>query len=235
MLPEKFLSEPYSTKMRMEVELIFAHRWVYMLKQLQAGNHVLITDVDNIFSKYHAMSTMELSEYDVFHALEAKYPTKVFDAQGFTFCGGMGWFRSSPSTIQLIQQIVDRCGDICDDQIILNYIMAFGMSMEWNITAWHRSFQTNSTTAVLDGLMVKGFTGMSMKTGHKGMVWDREFAYRGENDPKVCPVNNWVSMPFVVSRGRWEKAITKLNSYDIWDNSCPHLYLNKTALAMALG
>jgi hypothetical protein len=210
MLPEKFWSEPYSTKMRMEVELIFAHRWVYMLKQLQAGNHVLITDVDNIFSKYHAMSTMELSEYDVFHALEAKYPTKVFDALGFTFCGGMGWFRSSPSTIQLIQQIVDRCGDICDDQI-------------------------NSTTDVLDGLMVKGFTGMSMKTGHKVMVWDREFAYRGENDPKVCPVNNWVSMPFVASRGRWEKAITKLNSYDIWDNSCPHLYFNKTALAMALG
>jgi hypothetical protein len=228
-LPEMFWSEPYSAKMRMEVELIFAHRWVYLLEQLKAGYHVLITDVDNIFSKYHPMSALELSEYDVFHALETKHPGDVFDAIGFVVCGGMGWFRSSPSTIQFAQRMVNECGVLCDDQVVLNKILAFDMGMVWNLTDWHKSVRTtNKKDHRLDGVLIKGFTGESTKTGHKVMLWDREFAYRGENDPDVCPVDNWVSMPMVVMRGRWEAASAKNKSYDIWDSYCPNSYSNLT-------
>jgi hypothetical protein len=59
---------------RKEVELIFAHRWVYLLEQLKDGYHVLISDIDNIFSKYYPMSALESSPYDAFHALEGRPP-----------------------------------------------------------------------------------------------------------------------------------------------------------------
>jgi hypothetical protein len=46
--------------------MLFAHRWVYLLEQLKLGNHILLTDVDNIFSSYYSMTELELSEYDVY-------------------------------------------------------------------------------------------------------------------------------------------------------------------------
>jgi Nucleotide-diphospho-sugar transferase len=226
-LPQQFWTLPYGKKMRKEVEMLFAYRYVYLLEQLKAGYHVLITDVDNIFSKYHPMSEMEASEFDVFHALENKHPTKVYEAMGFVVCGGMGWFRSSPTTIQFIQLIVDRCGDCCDDQVVLNSILAFDMGMQWNLTDWHKSFRTKNTNQTkLDGLLTKSFTGVSNTTGHKVKLWDHEFAYRGANDPVVCPVNNWVSMPFVIFESRWQGASAKHKSYDIWDSYCPNEYSN---------
>jgi hypothetical protein len=95
------------------------------------------------------------------------------------------------------------------------------MGMNWNLTDWHKSMLTNHTIENLNGLLINGFTGVSNTSGHKVMIWDRDFALRGENDPAICPVNNWVSMPFVKSRGRWESVSAKFNSYDIWDKYCP--------------
>ena len=232
MLPKEFWTLKFGQKMRKEVEMLFAYRWVYLLEQLKAGYHVLITDVDNIFSKYHPMSDMELSEFDVFHALETKHPANVFEAMGFVVCGGMGWFRSSPSTIQFIQLMVDRCGDRCDDQVVLNSILAFDLGMHWNLTDWHKSFRTtNKNNTRMDGLLKKSFTGVSNTTGHKVKLWDQEFAYRGANDPDVCPINNWVSMPFVIFVSRWEGGNAKYKSYDIWDSYCPNEYSNMTTTA----
>jgi hypothetical protein len=117
------------------------------------------------------------------------------------------------------------------DQVILNKILAFEMSMEWNfLSSTPESLlrTLNEKDLRLDGLLSRGFTGVSTKTGHKVMIWDREFAYRGEND--VCPENNWVSMPLVVILGRWESASAKFNSYDIWDSHCPSQYSNGTIL-----
>ena len=125
----------------------------------------------------------------------------------------MGWFRSSPSTIQFVQTLVDRCGILCDDQIVMNSILAFDMGMDWNVTDWHKSILTNHTIDSQNGLLKHGFTGVSNNTGHKVMIWDRDFAFRGDNDPAICPVDNWVSMPYVKAKGGWDSVNAKLNSY----------------------
>lgn len=231
-LPPQFWTLKFGKKMRKEVEMLFAYRWVYLLEQLKAGYHILLTDVDNIFSKYHPMSNFEQSKYNVFHALETKHPTAVFDTMGFVVCGGMGWYRSTPGTIQFIQRMVDRCGDRCDDQIILNKLLA--EEIQWALTDWHKSFRTiHPNHSRLDGLLTRGFSGVSTMTSttehHTIMVWDRDFAYRGENDPTVCPVENWVSMPFVTYTSRWEGGNAKYKSYDVWDKSCPNDYSNRMA------
>jgi hypothetical protein len=228
-LSQKYPNIPPEQQRRKEIEMIFGQRWLYTLQQLKMGHHILITDVDNIFSKYHPMSSMELSEYDVFHALETKYPVKVYNATGFVVCGGMGWFRSTPSTIDFVQLLTDRCNGTCDDQVKLNSLLAFEMEMEWNLTDWHKSIRTHrNRSPILNGLLERGFTGVSKITGHKVLVWDRDFAYRGENNPEVCPVDNWVSMPLVTIRSRSKSWRYKLRSFDRWDAACPNGYSNMT-------
>ena len=230
----------YGKKMRRRVMMLFAHRWRYLLQSLNEGHHVLITDVDNIWNSYYDMEELELSEYDVYHALETKHPSEVYDDQGFVFCGGMGWFRASPQTKTFIQSMVSQCGVICDDQVLLNQIVAYQLNMEWHRTADHH----NTTTSVssnqdfdspfenhfsrIEGLVTNGFTGYSRVTGHKSKVWDRDFAYRGENNPETCPPNNWVSMPFVIMAWRNQGPSHKLSSYDMWDRTCPSQYTNST-------
>ena len=232
--PANIVGLRYGRKMRARIKMLFAHRWVYILQALQEGFHVLVTDVDNIFSKFHPMSELELSEYDVYHALETKHPEDVFEAQGFVFCGGMGWFRSSPQVIAFMEAMVRQCGQMCDDQVLLNQIIAFQLNVTWNRTHEDHQLRTEHNKDIEEkvffddhfnrivGLTTKGFTGVSTRSGHKIKVWDRDFAYRGKNNPSDCPENNWVSMPFVVIVSRWEGPNAKLQSYDIWDEHCPN-------------
>jgi hypothetical protein len=77
--------------------------------------------------------------------------------------------------------------------------------------------------------VTKGFTGYSVATGIKFKVWDRDFAYRGKNDPAICPPGNWVSMPFVIFYVRKDAPKFKFQSYDLWDKYCPNMYTNLTA------
>eukprot|EP00545_Synedropsis_sp_CCMP1620_P005119 CAMPEP_0119015318 /NCGR_PEP_ID=MMETSP1176-20130426/10808_1 /TAXON_ID=265551 /ORGANISM="Synedropsis recta cf, Strain CCMP1620" /LENGTH=454 /DNA_ID=CAMNT_0006968601 /DNA_START=22 /DNA_END=1386 /DNA_ORIENTATION=- len=235
--PPKFINLRYGKKMRHQVKMLFAHRWVYMLDQLKQGNHILVTDVDNIFSSYHSTEELERSEFDVFHALETKHPVDVYDLQGFVFCGGMGWFRASKPTIRFIEEVVHRCGIECDDQVLLNRIIAYVLHMEWHRSGDEHDTVTTQTKDTakkvkvfgshfkrIEGLITNGFTGYSNSTGVKVSVWDRDFAYRGKNDPSECPANNWVSMPFVVFVSRWQAPSSKLGSYDLWDKTCPNPY-----------
>jgi hypothetical protein len=229
-LPESLNNATPDERLRKEIELIYLQRWRYVMEQLKAGYHVLITDVDNIFSSYYPMSVMELSEYDAYHALETKFPPRAFKAMGFVLCGGMAWLRSTPGTIRFVRMLLHRCKSRCDDQAKLNFVMAFDMDVRWNLTKWHKSFRTrNNHTALLDGLMEKGFTGVSGKTGQKIKIWDRDFAYRGAIDPEVCPVDNWVSMPFVQTTSLAETGKFKLGSYATWDSFCPNAVSNMTA------
>jgi hypothetical protein len=47
---------------------IFATRWLYVLRQLEQGHRVLLTDADNIFLNYKSMEYLEESSIDVYHA-----------------------------------------------------------------------------------------------------------------------------------------------------------------------
>jgi hypothetical protein len=226
--------------------MLFAHRWVYVLEQLKLGYHILLTDVDNIFSSYYDMSILEMSEFDVYHALETKHPEDVFRYQGFVFCGGMGWYRASPPTLRYIQEMVTQCGDLCDDQILLNRLVAYVFRVQWNRNSTEHgevTVPTRDTNVTIDrlgnhfdrlvGLVTKGFTGYSESTGAQIYVWDRDFAYRGKADPSVCPKLNWVSMPFVTAPVRSGVARAKWNTYDIWDTNCPNNYTAAKAAAAA--
>jgi Nucleotide-diphospho-sugar transferase len=245
--PAEYLELKSGRKERHRVEMLFAHRWVYMLEQLKLGNHILLTDVDNIFSSYYSMNELESSEYDIYHALETKHPEEVFKRQGFVVCGGMGWFRASPGAIRYVEKMVKRCGIECDDQVLLNKLLAYDLNMKWGGPTNELSNTTTITTKVtpsdidggkeniqlakrLDGLITVGFTGYSVSTGIKIKIWDRDFAFRGEVNPRTCPSSqNWVSMPFVIVVTRKQTPHAKLKAYDIWDNHCPNHYSNMTA------
>jgi Nucleotide-diphospho-sugar transferase len=243
----RYIKRKYYQKQKIRVKMLFAHRWVYVLEQLKLGNHILITDVDNIFSSYYDMNNLELSEFDVYHALETKHPEDVFRYQGFVFCGGMGWFRASPPTIQYVQEMVTQCGDVCDDQILLNRLVAYVFQVQWHRNSTSHqdvTVQTKDTNVTIDrlgnhferlvGLVTKGFTGYSTSTGVQIHVWDRDFAYRGKADPSICPKLNWVSMPFVAVPVRSEVARAKWSTYDIWDTHCPNDYTAAIAAAVSV-
>jgi Nucleotide-diphospho-sugar transferase len=233
-------------KSQARVLMLFSRRWQYIVDQLKLGYHILITDVDNIFSSYYSMNQFELSEFDIYHALETRHPEDVYHSQGFVLCGGMGWFRSSSRTIRYVQEIVDQCGIICDDQILLNRLIAYVFQIQWNRNSTEHqevTVHTNDTNITMEhygrpfdrlvGLVMKGFTGYSVATGVKIQVWDRDFAYRGKVDPSICPKSNWVSMPFVLGNSPNNIRLAKLSSYDVWDSYCHNPYStrnNRTVL-----
>jgi hypothetical protein len=154
-LPEKYADKP-RTKQDYVLELLMAVRWKYLLQQLQQGIHILLTDVDNIFTSHHdpavvvgvvpSSSSSSLSsspdpnqphphpKIDVWHAYATKYPRRTFAVQGFVVCSGMSWWRSSPASIQYAQLMQDACGEMCDDQRVLNALMEKQLNMTWDWT-----------------------------------------------------------------------------------------------------
>ena len=233
--PERANNMKKGKRMRLRVSMMFAHRWRYVAKTLQEGHHVLLTDVDNIFGRQYPMSELELSEHDAFHALETQHPGVVFGNQGFVFCGGMAWYRSNPRVIRFVQMMTDRCGIQCDDQVQLNRLIAEDIGVVWNRTESHhkertirlKEYEYDSRFQSLVGIVKWGFNGYARRTGHKIMVWDRDFALRGKNDPQDCPINNWVSMPLVVFEFRSQAAYSKQGSFEIWDKACPNDFSRK--------
>lgn len=175
--------------------MIFATRWVYVLAQLRNGHNVLLTDADNIFVRYMPMEDLESSEYDVYHAHAGDYPVR-FRNMGFVVCGGMAWFRASPSAIRFVEWLLKECGwggDInrpatCDDQSVVNKGFFFNTL---NYTFNGEGPSSNST------FWTDSLEGESQVTGHKFKIWDVDTAYRGPVNGKdgICPKNNWVAMP----------------------------------------
>ncbi len=226
-LPSQYNSEPYIVKLRFAIEQLFALRWKYILHQLQQGIHVLMTDCDNIFTRYLPLSELEDSEYDVYHAYESRYPADVFEQQGFCVCGGMSWFRASPKVIQFIQMVIDQCQDMCDDQVILNRIILHQLNMTWDASPYQLGpTSSNQTEERFNGLPQWGISGTSQVTGHRVKIWDRDVAFRGPLKPNPCPPNNWVSMPLFHAFTRGQVWMDKLKAFEVWDRNCGHVHNN---------
>jgi hypothetical protein len=181
---------------------LFARRWKYLLSELQKGQNILMTDVDNIFTQYVPLSELEESESDVFHAFAGtipSFPRNLFRKFGFTLCGCLSWWRAIPGVMDFVKRIVQRCHCdmnvtedcecMCDDQVVLNNIIFKG---EYAIT-WDQKLVVPS--APEDLIWNKSLTGVCNATGHKVQVWERYRAYRAAIDPNNCPVENWVAMP----------------------------------------
>jgi hypothetical protein len=204
---------------------IFARRWKYLFDQLSTNHHVLLTDVDNVFSRYLPLSDLEGSEFDVYHAYSTSYPERVFWDMGFTVCGGMGWYRASPKVRQFVGTLLNKCNCwktvdcncYCDDQVVLNELLWKGKhSVTWDVKKNASSAATGGAedwtkkpTALSDWKWTS-IEGVSSKTQHKIKIWDRNVAYRAPM-PKSCPKDNWVAMPLYVNRSSVAKE---------WDRLC---------------
>jgi hypothetical protein len=242
-LPEKFITLSYVQKKRKHHEIMFAWRWHYILDQLQAGTSILLTDVDNIFNQHVVINVTNIdpassqsqqqqrnsqnynndfADFDVIHAYEHKNPPQVFAKMGFTVCGGMSWLKSSQSTIAFVSKLIEKCGTMCDDQIILNEMIASqeALGIQWDDDIGHdhndttNTSITNGTTSSSDQekktpvLPRKSRTGRSSVTGHRIKIWDRDWVFRGDpSEPLKCheeavgssseQPTNWIAMPFV--------------------------------------
>ena len=67
---------------------IMAERVKLTRDLVRNGTHVLMTDVDNIFSRYINLAGFVEEGYDVYHAYEMRFPLGLFRKYGFVVCGG---------------------------------------------------------------------------------------------------------------------------------------------------
>jgi Nucleotide-diphospho-sugar transferase len=180
---------------------IFGMRYLYVLHQLERGHHVLLADIDNNFIRYMPMSVMEQSDYDVYHAYGDAYPVDIYQALGFTVCGGMAWFRASPASIRFVKQILRHCGikdyddalsekcSVCDDQRKINMLLL--RAYRDSVAQRHNTTKWNIPPHTLDRNVFwkRSITGQWGVTGHTFTIWDVDTAYRGRfptNDSE-CP------------------------------------------------
>jgi hypothetical protein len=210
---------PYQKRSQNYRRSLFGNRWNYVLRQLEEGYNVLLTDVDNVYVRYKNLSELELSPYDQILAYAGtvhSFPRTIFYEVGFTVCGGMSWLRSAPGPIEIARQVVTKCRCEntlychcgCDDQVAFNSLI---LKEEPYKIKWDQNISVPTTE---EEMRWEEMTGTVGKTGHRVMIWDRHTAFRREIDPNVCPDidKNWIAMPTGVERK---------NSWEIWDKTCP--------------
>ena len=95
----------------------------FTLDLLKNGTHLLITDVDNVFSRYVPLVGFLDEGYDAYHAFEMHYPKNIKDEFGFVVCSGHQFIRSSPEAIKFTKLVIRRCNaPNCDDQVVYNTV-----------------------------------------------------------------------------------------------------------------
>ena len=227
-MPKEFKTRPKSKQDQAYLQLLMAVRWKYLVSHLENGVHVVLTDADNIFTRYLDVEE-EFSKkdqfVDVYLAYATKFPRKAFGVQGFCVCSGMSWWRASPGAIRFARVMRDTCGNMCDDQRELNNLLSISpkLNMTWQWTTEARqSLVTNETTndPRFLGLPTRGISGYSTVTGHRVQIWDRDFAFRGPLLPDACPVGNWVAMPIAEALNRQTAWKAKVESFQQWDSHC---------------
>ena len=223
-----------------KVRSLWYNRILYCLNQLKVGQSLLLTDVDNIFSRHQPLAPFYESGYDAIFALEQKFPTQVYDAQGFVVCGGMTFFKATNATIQVMERLLERCDGgtkRCDDQVEWNQLL-------WKEMDWDTVESKKRPTE--DGMLQYGFEGRYKRgiipgldsNNFRAKVWDRDFAWRGIfSRNTTCPsLDNWVAMPANLP---WDiqksldalggdehknivldASIEKLARVKIWENFC---------------
>jgi Nucleotide-diphospho-sugar transferase len=218
-LSEEERKLPVQTQRRNEQHKMFGWRWHYILEQLRSGYSILLTDVDNIFVRYVPLQSF--LGYDVIHAYSTPWPEETFRKIGLNVCGGMVWLQATGPTILYVERIVETCGVMCDDQILINRMLAFDLNVTWDEPVVR--MRANHSQGKFTGLSYKERTGQSQVTGHTIKIWPMDFAYRGPMFPDVCPgPKNWVAMPEDHGRGLTRNTIHqhKLTFFATWAKHC---------------
>ena len=148
-------------------------------------------------------------------------------AQGFVVCSGMSWWRATSASIEYAQLMHQACGQMCDDQRVLNVFMEQQLKMAWNVDPSDFSLKTRISNKTESdprfvGLMTQSIHGTSNRiAGLTIKIWHRDFAFRGPLHPNpVCPKSVWVSMPILDTPSRGKAWLTKLESFKQWDDYC---------------
>lgn len=149
---------------------------------LRAGTHLLITDIDNVFSRHVPLRGFLEEGYDAFHAFEMRYPEEIYDEVGLVVCSGHQFLRSSPGGLRFIDQVLAFCTRAkCDDQVVYNRVIFRQLDVRWDgMDRPDRpgALRVNSTIEENDTLLVESVTGRSRVTNHTIKIWDRDFAWR---------------------------------------------------------
>ena len=119
-------------KQKNKMRSLWYHRILYCLNNIKAGHHILLTDVDNIFTRHVSLSHEFLLNgssasgdgdgYDAMFAFGGNFPVDLLKKYGFTICGGMTFLKASNGTIALMERLLQVCDSgtkRCDDQVCL--------------------------------------------------------------------------------------------------------------------
>mmetsp|Transcript_9978 Transcript_9978/g.18244 ORF Transcript_9978/g.18244 Transcript_9978/m.18244 type:complete len:390 (+) Transcript_9978:92-1261(+) len=229
-----FITNPdYGRPVKGLWQQIMAARLHLTMKILRNGTHVLITDVDNIFSRHVPLVGFLEEGYDVYHAYEMRYPTSIYNQFGFVVCSGHQFLRSSPATFEFMKLVLRRCsGSKCDDQVTYNKVFFYDLDIQWDLDGGEDSpnnvrgaLRVNTTHPENTKLLVESFTGRSRVTNHTVKIWDRDFAWRLAGAiPEWCPSeNNWLGMPTKLNdslTGHGNKIHKKIAAFQVWDTHC---------------
>ena len=186
---------------------------------LRNGTHLLITDVDNVFSRHVPLHGFLEQGYDVYHAFEMFYPTWIYHIHGFVICSGHQFLRSSPETLNFMDLVMDRCrGKKCDDQNTYNEVFFWDLNITWDNNMGRSpatregALRVNSTGPESNNLLVESATGRSPVTNHTIKIWDRDFAWRVSfvNTFGVIFVDVRMFLKLVGHRGGWSAHIANL-------------------------
>jgi hypothetical protein len=213
---------------------LYSLRLQFTLEMLQNGTHVLVTDVDTIFNRYVPLAGFLEERFDLMHMYEMKYPTNLFQENGFVVCAGHQFLRASPATIAYLRdEVLGDCikENNCDDQVRYN-VALHKLRMLWSADPMgDERIKISSNVPENDGLLVEQLTGTAtLGDNHDKLsikIWDRDFAWRLSNDlPQKCPTKdtNWVAMPTktddLISDKRMNKVWKKIEMFRIWDDLC---------------
>lgn len=214
--------------------VIFGMRWQYVLGQLGKGYHVLMTDIDNNFLRYHSLSNMEESDFDVFHTYAMPFPANVYEKLGYTVCGCLTWLRSSPESLSFVKALLNRCQQpgsnsmkcfACDDQVEVNKLYV------------KYRYSSSISLDVPDDFSQQGFWKSSISgrvniTNHTFHLWDSDFAYRGpirgiegrcpgqSNSTHRARSPNWMAAPTKSTRKNLDAVQDRKVRLAEWSETC---------------
>eukprot|EP00941_MAST-03F_sp_MAST-3F-sp1_P000831 g831.t1 len=154
-----------------------------ILKELKRGTNIVLSDVDTIWREYIDFSRFK--DYDLVHGIGMEFPFDVYRAQGWNATMGIGLWRATAFTLNVAQNLVQQCGEMCDDQKVLNQYY-YSTKVKWE-----------------DGV------GDYYKVSKHVAIWNTELVSRNRDEIK-CKA--WIDAP-VSRKTKVGKRATLLKSY----------------------
>ena len=238
-LPKTVLRSRRDERHRKNLEMMYAHRWHYVLEQLQNGTSILMSNVDTIFNKHLNLENQsDFLDYDmILHSYNEgqgqgqgyldNNEEEEQQQQSVTIHSGMIWLQSNSKTIQFVQKLVEKCKTMCNDTMVLNELIAKTLEMEWDNKHDFENENENKNEKN------HGLTGRSKLTGHTVKVLDNHHCWVYSSGGQECPETNpWIVVihphhhhhhhhhEAAADKKAESSSAQKLALFDTWDEGC---------------